>query len=291
MSKIPYIHYQKDQKSLIHTYFIALIPLLFFGFYKNGILLYQNDLITFQDIFIPLYFPLISILIGFLIGVIQKTSKKEMILISLILSCTVSMNTNVLIYSLVLFATLFITSIMSRKYAFNYISLTRIVLILALIFNSYSYLNVAEKIDAFNYNWSDKFLGYANGGIFTSSTFFVIISFLILAFNKFYKKIIPITSSLSYVLILALVFIITKDTTYLNNILNGTTYFAFVMFATDPYTPNTKKGMMIYGVLIGIITSVLSLVIPMEASFISIFICSLTIPLINKFLLKNVYNQ
>ena len=289
MSKIPYIHYQKDKNSLIHTYFVAIIPLLFFGFYKNGLLLYQNDLISFQDIFIPLYFPLISIFVGLFIGIIQKRNKKEMILISLLLSCTVSINTNLIIYALVLFATLFITSVIQCKFAFNYISLVRIMLVLALIFNSYSYLNVAEKIDAFHYNWFDKFWGYTAGGIFTSSIFFLIISFIILNFNKFYKRVIPIFSSLSHVLILGLLFMITKNTFYLNNILNGTTYFAFVMIATSTYTPNTKKGMIIYAIMIGVITSILALIIPLEASFISIFVCSFTIPIINNFLLKKLY--
>ena len=105
-----YIHYEKDKSSLIHAYYLALIPLFLFGFYKNGILLYQNELISFIDMFIPLYFYGISILIGFLIAMIRKDSKKEYILYGLILACTISMNTNMIFYPILLFVSLFIAS-------------------------------------------------------------------------------------------------------------------------------------------------------------------------------------
>ena len=103
MSRIPYIHYRKDKNDLVNTYFLALLPVLLFGFYKNGILLYQNDLISFLDLFLPLSFYLVSIGIGFLVGVIFKVNKKEMILYSLILACTTSINTNLILYPILLF--------------------------------------------------------------------------------------------------------------------------------------------------------------------------------------------
>ena len=70
MSKIPRIHYYKDRRHLINTYYLALLPLIIFSIYKNGILLYTNNLINFSHILIPLYFYIISIIISILISLI-----------------------------------------------------------------------------------------------------------------------------------------------------------------------------------------------------------------------------
>ena len=288
MSNIPYLHFNKDKKSLVKAYMLALIPLLLFGFYKNGILLYQNEFISFSDLFIPLYFYFISALVGFLVALIRKDAKTEYVLYGLILGCSISINTNMLIYPLVLFTVLFITSVIARKYAFNFLALTRIFLIIALLFNSYSYLNVSEKIEAFNYNLFDIFWGYGSGGIGSTSLFFLLISFLILSFNKFYKKEIAISASSSFLALFLAFFLATRDISYLEKALNGSVYFAFLFVASDLYvSPNTKRGMLIYGALIGILSAILTLFVPIyEAGYISILLVSFFIPMINQILAK-----
>jgi len=190
MLKGPFLHFKKDSKSITNSYFIALIPLLIFSFYKNGILLYCHNLIDFKDIFIPIYFYILSIIVGIIIAIIHKESPKEYILSSLIVTSTISLNSNMLIFPILLFVSIFIMKYLSnlKKITFNYISVVRILLILSLLINSYSYLNVLEKIGKFNYDLFDIFLGYNIGGIATTSTFIIIFSFLILLANKFYKK-------------------------------------------------------------------------------------------------------
>ena len=284
MERIPYLHFKKDKKDLVKSYYIALIPLLLFGLYKNGIILYQNDFISFGDLFIPLYFYFISIFIGLIVALIRKDSKKEWMLVALILSCTVSINTSLVLYPLVLFVSLFISSYLKDKYFFNFVSLTRVMLLLALFVQSYSYLNVAEKIEAFNYSLFDSFWGYGVSGIANGSLFCLLIGFIFLAFNRFYKRVIPIMASISFVLIFLVMFLVTKNTTYLESILNGTVYFAFVFVAADiMVSPDTKWGMALYGVVIGLLTGVLCLFLPLdEAPYLSIFFTSLAIPLFNK---------
>lgn len=284
MERIPYLHFKKDKKDLVKSYYIALIPLLLFGLYKNGIMLYQNDFISFGDLFIPLYFYFISIFIGLIVALIRKDSKKEWMLVALILSCTVSINTSLVLYPLVLFVSLFISSYLKDKYSFNFVSLTRVILLLALFVQSYSYLNVAEKIEAFNYSLFDSFWGYGVSGIANGSLFCLLIGFIFLAFNRFYKRVIPIMASISFVLIFLVMFLVTKNTTYLESILNGTVYFAFVFVAADiMVSPDTKWGMALYGVVIGLLTGILCLFLPLdEAPYLSIFFTSLAIPLFNK---------
>ena len=288
MQTSPFIHYAKDKKSLLNSYYLALLPLLIFGFYKNGILLYQNAFISFLDMFLPLYFYLISLIIGLIVSLIFKKNRLEMLLYALIIASSISPNTNLLIYPLVLFASLCFTQVLTKKFSFNDLALTRIIVVLALLINSYSYLNVAEKIDAFNYNLFDIFLGYGISGLASSSLFWLIITFLILAFNKFYKKIIPLTASLSYLIITLILFFVLKDNSYLTTILNGTVYFSFIFVGPHLYlTPNSKKASIIYGLAIGLTTALLSLIVPInEVGYLSIFLCSLFIPLFNNFQYK-----
>lgn len=288
MNKLPYLHYGKDKNSLVKTYFIALIPLLLFSFYKNGILLYQNKLISFIDMFIPLYFYIISVLVGFLVAHLNKSDKREYVLYALILACTISINTNMLLYPIVLFVSLFIASFLQKKKEFNLLAFTRILLILALLLNSYSYMNVAEKIEAFNYNYLDIFIGYGVGGLASNSLFFCFIAFLILSFNKFYKKVIPIASSFSAFIVFILLFFITKNEIYLENLLNGSLYFAFVFVGTDLYvSPYTKMGKIIYGLVIGLFTALLSIFVPIyEAPYLVILLVSLFFPIFDKIIPK-----
>lgn len=288
MNKLPYLHYGKDKNSLVKTYFIALIPLLLFSFYKNGILLYQNKLISFIDMFIPLYFYIISILVGFLVAHLNKSDKREYVLYALILACTISINTNMLLYPIVLFVSLFIASFLQKKKEFNLLASTRILLILALLLNSYSYMNVAEKIEAFNYNYLDIFIGYGVGGLASNSLFCCFIAFLILSFNKFYKKVIPIASSFSAFIVFILLFFITKNEIYLENLLNGSLYFAFVFVGTDLYvSPYTKMGKIIYGLVIGLFTVLLSIFVPIyEAPYLVILLVSLFFSVFDKIIPK-----
>ena len=286
MNRTPLIHNNITKKDLIKKYFIALIPLIIFSIYKNGLLLYQNDLINISKVFIPIYFYLISILIGFIISKILKEEIEENILIGLIISCSISINTNMLIYPVLLFVSLFISKVILNKFKFKYnvLSLSRIILILALLLNVYSYLNIAEKLGKFNYNYFDLFIGHGIGGLANTSLLILIFSLIILCSNKYYKKIIPLTSSLSFIIITIVYILITKDYNHLNILLNGFNYFSFIFIAPDIYiTPVCKEGMFLYGLLIGILTSILNLCgITYEASFISIFIFRLSIHLINK---------
>ena len=285
LSKIPYIHYYQDKQNLIHHFYLALFPLLLFGFYKNGIRLYVNELISFSDLFIPLYFYFISGIIGFAIALIRKENKKEYILYSLILASTISINTNLFIYPVLLFVSLFIGSYLKDRFKFNFIALTHLLLLLALFLHSYSYLNVADKLDVFHYNLLDVFVGFGIGGIASSSFLLTILAFVILSFSRFYKKIIPLMASISFFLPLLGIFFITKDTTYIEIILNGSPYFAFVFIGAHlSITPDTHFGMMIYGIIIGILSALFSLFVPFsEVAFISIFLVSLFLPLIHQF--------
>lgn len=285
MNRIPVLHYFKDKSSLINSYFIALVPLLIFGFYKNGILLYQNDLINFKSILIPIYFYGISAVVAFIVAKIMRISVKENILMSLIVVSTISINTNLFIYPILLFASLFIVQYVynKSKLKFNIQAMTRILLIFSLLINNYSYLNIGEKLDKFNYDLFDAFLGFTTGGISSTSIIILIVSFIILAFNKYYKKIIPVMAILTFSICSLVIAFLTKDLGNLNILLNGTIYFSFIFVGADiELSPSTKKGMAVYGVLIGLLSAIIGIFNQFDAGFISIMLASLAIPIIER---------
>lgn len=286
MVRIPILHSPIDKKDLIKKYYIALIPLILFSIYKNGLLLYNNNLINFSKVIIPIYFYIVSIIVGFIVSKIIQEDYKENILLCLIVSCTISINTNLIIYPIILFVSLFISKVIvtKTKIKFNISSFIRIILILSLLLNAYSYLNIAEKLDKFNYNYFDIFIGLGKGGLATTSSLILIFSLIILSTNRYYKKMIPIASSLTFITINLIYIILTKNYNNLNLILNGMHYFSFIFIAPDLYiTPTHKEGMLIYGICIGILSSIINFLgLSYEASIISIFISSLFIPLINK---------
>lgn len=286
MTKIPFIHDKKDKKNLVNTYYYALIPLLLFGIYKNGILLYNHELVHLKSIFIPIYFYFISIIIGIFISFIRKEKKLENILLAFIITSTISINMNMLLYPILLFVTIFILKYLKDKFpgTFNISAASRMIVILGLLMGSYSYLNIAEKLDQFNYNLFDIFLGHGVGGIASTSCILVLLAFLILIQNRFYKKMIPIAASCTYILIILIGYFVTQNENYFIFMLNGSVYFSFVFIAADIDTsPNHRKGMILYGILIGLFTSIFMILgLPYEASYLSITLISFFIPFINK---------
>lgn len=286
------IHTKEDKNSLLNKYIIALIPLLLFSIYKNGISLYINDLVKFKSILIPIYFYGASLLISYIISLIFKENKKENIVMSLIIASTISINTSLILYPILLFVILYIIKYLNKLYnlKINFISISHILLLLSLFINSYSYLNIAEKLNKFNYNLFDVFLGFSSGGIGTTSLLCLIISLIILLTSKYYKKIIPIITSSIYFLITLFFIIITKNSNY-ELIINGTVYFYFIFVAPEFYsTPYSKKGMIVYSIIIGVLTSILSLILNIyESASISILIVSIFTPFINKICFKKSF--
>ena len=267
---IPYIHYQKDEKYMLKNYFLAVLPILCFGFYKNGILLYQHEFILFPRVFLPLYFYGISAIVGALVSILYQEEKSLNILFCLLVSSTISMNSNLFFYPILLFIGLFTSKYLEKrlKITFHIPSFIHLISLFSLLLGSYSYMNIAEKLDKFHYTISDYFLGYGVGGIASTSLLLIIIGLIILSFNRFYKKEIAFSSLTSFVITsLIFIFFISKQEV-LSLLTNGNIYFSLVFLAPLVNSLYEKKSMIIDGILIGILTSILSILInPIESVF------------------------
>ena len=103
-----YIHDAKTKTKMIFEYLLCLCPLLGYGLYKNGFLVYQKGLISLDLIFKPLYLVLITLGIYELIYLVtKKRIGFDYDIISYVLvSLAVSPNTKILYFAIIMLASI-----------------------------------------------------------------------------------------------------------------------------------------------------------------------------------------
>lgn len=130
------------------------------------------------------------------------------------------------------------------------------------------------------------FFGNIPGAVGETSSILCIVAFIYLVWKKIIKWRIPV-SYVSTVIVISLIICITKNIGLwfiLFNILSGGLLFGAVFMSTDPVTtPITRKGQIISGILLGVITMVIRYLTPLpEGVLISILIINIITILINK---------
>ena len=277
-------------KRISYMYILSLLPLILFGFYKNGISLYIKKYINFIEMFKPLLFIVLGFSIGALVNIIyekyikkNKDKLKDIVFSSfhpiygILIACIISINTNIILFSIVSFIILLISKFIKNNKN-NYVALSALIIFFIMnIFNKFSFLNIYESSNKFNLNAVDYMLGKGSGGIFTTSIILLIVSFIFLYNIKTYKKSISITSIITFIILVIVYSILKNDIGNIMNILftNGI-LFSFIYIATDTISSSyTKEGKVIYGVIVGIGTFLLYLVNPALSSLGGILIASI----------------
>lgn len=261
---------------LIKEQIFLLIPLILYSLYKNGYLLYQKELICFVSIFKIIFLILISVVIKIVIDYIKhkKIILDYNLLYVILIALCMPYNINILIYT-VLFFILYILSIYLDKYIkINKVCLISLIIILinGIIFD-FSYLNPLEKNYSFNFTVIDLLMGRSVGSIGTTSAIFVIVAYLYLLNNFYYKKNIPLAINATYLILYLIYLLIFKDSAFL---LHNELIFASVFVATIPeFSPYNEKMQLLYGVLIGLLSFAITILVhPYIAPYLSILIVS-----------------
>ena len=284
------IHKNYNLAKIYQKYFIALIPLMIYGFYKNGILLYLDHSINFINAFKPILLPLIGALSGLFVNFIATKELKfnPLILYGLIVGMIMPISTNLLLFAVFMIGLLFLSSFLETKISFNCVCFVKLlVVVLLLVFKNYQYANVVELSQDYAFSFVDIIFGRGVGGICSSSIVWVIVGFIYLLTDYYYKKEIPIYSIISYVIVNLITLIFIKDVSVIiNNLFASSSLFAFVFIAPiSNYSSYTPKGKLFFGILIGILSAILTIFIGnIESSLIAIFIVSLLKDQIDKYL-------
>lgn len=269
----------KTIKKLVLENILLLIPLLLYGIFKNGYLIYERGLINIIYVFKPLYLILISIVIKFIIDLILY--RKIKIDYNLLCLCLVGMimpyNINLIIYGVTLTIAYILSIFINKHFKFNSVCFIYLIIVLVnSIFYSFTYQNILEITFNYNFSYLDLLTGRNIGGISSTSVLFSLLIYAYLTFNIYYKKDIPLSINITYLILMFIYFGITKDSSYL---LNSELIFGSVFVATLPISSPFKSiHQIFYGIFIGILSFIISLLFNSVISiYIAIFIASLVI--------------
>lgn len=243
-----------------YLFYLAVLPLFLYGIYKNGYLLYANKYINLFEVFKVAMYPLISILIGYLLGLFFKNKKEELIRFGILSGLVAPFDFNMIAYFSIVIGVMFLVLFVPNHLKINELALLcTILIILNKIFNNSIIFNPMELTNMYKFTLFDLFFGRGASFLYTSSIFWLIISYIVLLFIKTYKKNIFLISSGTFIILSILYMIITGS--YLNNLIilfNGTTFFSFIFVATiNESSPSINEEIVIYSILLGIISFIL----------------------------------
>lgn len=287
-----YLKAKDNIKSINLNIFIALLPLLFTGFYKNGLKLYMNNLVSVYGLFKPLLFDIIGLLCGIIVNIIYNRIKKSnnkifndfYPLYGLLIASVISINTNIALFTTSTFILLLISKLLNNN-KINIIAFTSLIIIfISNLLGQFTYLNLYEQKNTLTLNSLDYLIGRGSGGINTTYILVLIISLIVLSVNRYYKKEIPLYSSITFISCLTFYLIFTnKIGTILDNIFTNGILFSYIFIAPEFLTSSyTKKGKIIYSIIIGVVTFILYLFYPPLSALGGIIIASLCHRIIDK---------
>lgn len=277
-----FVREETNIKKIISYLNISIIPLLIFGFYKNGIKSYDG---------IYILHPLILDLVGFASGaVVSIILEKKKPLTSfypfygLLSASLVFPNTSIIVFGLICFISLFIYKKINKNNV-NIVCVIALIVILISNFYENSYLNLVINSNT-NLDGLDYLLGKGSAGLNASCTLLSLASYLYLSTKAFYKREIPLYSFLTYsiLMVIYLSFIGDINSLFVRLLSNGTIFslvFVSTMGTTSSYT---KRGRICYALILGILLFILSFSFPSLAVISAIFLVSIMHKYIDKLL-------
>lgn len=277
-----FVREETNIKKIISYLYISIIPLLIFGFYKNGIKGYDGIFILH---------PLILDLIGFASGALVSINlEKKKPLTSfypfygLLSASLVFPNTSIIVFGLICFISLFIYKKINKNNV-NIVCVIALIVILISNFYETSYLNLVINSNT-NLDGLDYLLGKGSAGLNASCTLLSLASYLYLSTKAFYKREIPLYSFLTYsiLMVIYLSFIGDINSLFVRLLSNGTIFslvFVSTMGTTSSYT---KRGRICYALILGILMFILSFSFPSLAVISAIFLVSIMHKYIDKLL-------
>lgn len=282
---------------IMNRYVYSILPFLLISILYNVIALHN------YHVFITIILTnLVCIITQYIINIIKRDYLfknvfvvNNILILSLMLSLF-TIDTNIVVLILIsIFTTLFKNILNINNKA---------ILISIILLNIYKiyYLKLSLPLDSvgniFKYdeiikysNLRDYLLGLNNYYLSALLSLFV---FIYLFIKKSIKFIIPICIILTYSFIVSIVGIMNGAIILypLFNIITGNIMFLSVFAASDYInTPITFEGSLIYGILIGIFTSIFRYIIPEFSIAVSILICSLLTEFLDKISFKLKYNK
>lgn len=243
-----------------YLFYVAVIPLLLYGIYKNGYLLIANNYIDKMTLLRILSYPIISSLIGFILSKIFKRKSKELIRFGVLAGLTAPFDFNIIAYFSIVIGAMFLVMYVPNRLKINEISLLiTLLIILNYIFNNSVLFNPMELTSMYKFTLLDLFFGRGVSFIYTSSVFWLLVSYIILLFIRTYKRNIFLYEIATYIGCF-IIFVLFKHH-FVDNFslfLNGITFFSFIFLSPiNESSPSTNIEMIIFSIITALITFIL----------------------------------
>ena len=240
-------HYE-EKFSLNFIFLIILLVLSLYGFYKNGLIYFFNNQISFFNALKPLFLSLSGLLSGIIVdlSIYHKLVKNYLIgfMISIALPYQISLITSFIIITVILY--------LFSKFKLTFSPFYLIILILVFFINN-NYANIIESSNEIFYQTIDIFLGKSIGGVGITNILLLLIAFLLFCFSIYYKKEISVVTIGTYLLLMLFMSVRKSDPNLFINLLNSSVfYLAIFIIPYNEYSPINKKWQIIYAVISGL---------------------------------------
>lgn len=243
-----------------NLFYLAVLPLILYGLYKNGYLLIKHDYISSAELVKVILYPVISCCFAYVIGLIFKKKQKDLLKLGIIAGLTAPYNFNMIAYFSIVIGVMFLLMYVPNRLKINEPALLiTILVILNAIYNNSVIFNPMEVTSLYKFSLFDLFFGRGASFIYTSSIFWLLVSYVILSNIKIYKRNIFIYEVFTYMgcFILYLIF----KHNFINNaaiFLNGITFFSFIFLSPiNESSPSVNYEIVVYSVFTAILAFIL----------------------------------
>ena len=284
-------------------YILSVLPLIIFGFYKNGIVVYQHDFISLLLALQYLIIPIVIIILSYVFETYYYMGiKKEEDTNSVVNSIVPYVN--VLCYLvcapndyLWLTIPLIIVLDVLLKFIDNKLAINQIALFKGILFGVMTLMNNLNYANLYEASLSNQvtdpamlFIGNGIGAIGVTSSLCALIGYIILLFNSYYKKDIPIVAFIGYAIVSIIMYFVggLSFNDILVNTFNSGLLFALIYVASlSTATPVIRSGRIIYALLVGVLCAISVNILNMDIGvYIVILVLGLLSPIFDKFKLS-----
>lgn len=284
-------------------YILGLLPIIIFSYYKNGFMVYKSGELSFFLSLQYLVIPIIIILLSYVFETyyylgIKKEENTNNVVNSIVpymnalcyLVCGPSNKLYITIPIIVVIDV--ILKFIDNKVAINRVALFKCILFgvltLLVVYTNANYHELTLNSSVTEV--SSLFLGMGVGEIGVTSTLFALVGYIILLFNSYYKKEIPIVCIVSYALVGILLYfggVVKFNELLVNTFNSGFIFVAIFVASLSTATPVIRSGRIIYALIVGVLSAVMVNVVGFNLGvYIVVLVCGLLTPLFNKFKLS-----
>lgn len=288
-----------DRNKIVSNIWFTMIPLILYGFYKNGVIVWMAGKINLLGMLKPIILPLSGYFLA--LGIEAFFTRKNDIkwkehifgslkpIYALWVGMALPSTTNIFIYLGLVLIFLLLFHICKTKRCNQPAIILLTLAIVLIVTKQFHFENTLELSKKYGYDLVDLLFGKNVGGICATNSALALAGLFYLATTKYYKSDIPLYILASYgILSIIFGFFGHNIVLQLTNMLSYSIIFTSIFIAADTQsTPYTKRGRLVYGLLVGISSFFLGMLIhPWIALLICILLYSALSRIIDEMILQ-----